>query len=121
MTRYFDPANLGLLSDDTHNIPKHAKRLTDEEYEQIKADLCAGKQLAADDDGNPVMNPPNVPNGAALLEMVRGQRQSAYMRESDALKLEAEHDALIAGTEPDYTGWLAKVAEIKARFPLPDQ
>ncbi|HFH4654098.1 TPA: hypothetical protein ACGJXN_006562, partial [Pseudomonas aeruginosa] len=25
------------------------------------------------------------------------------------------------GTEPDYSAWIAKVEEIKARYPLPDQ
>ncbi|MED5104230.1 hypothetical protein ACLBVT_04895, partial [Pseudomonas aeruginosa] len=24
------------------------------------------------------------------------------------------------GTEPDYSAWIAKVEEIKARYPLPD-
>ncbi|MFH7880347.1 hypothetical protein PN353_034125, partial [Pseudomonas aeruginosa] len=26
-----------------------------------------------------------------------------------------------AGVEPDYSAWIAKVEEIKARYPLPDQ
>ncbi|MEZ1750108.1 hypothetical protein QVM33_34895, partial [Pseudomonas aeruginosa] len=30
-----------------------------------------------------------------------------------------EFDAIKAGTEPDYSAWIAKVEEIKARFPLP--
>ncbi|HEJ1886681.1 TPA: hypothetical protein SLV55_002402, partial [Pseudomonas aeruginosa] len=39
--------------------------------------------------------------------------------ESDPLKTEAEFDAIKAGTEPDYSAWVAKVEEIKARYPLP--
>ncbi|MDG3618815.1 hypothetical protein L5B92_32070, partial [Pseudomonas aeruginosa] len=39
--------------------------------------------------------------------------------ESDPLKTEAEFDAIKAGTEPDYRAWVAKVEEIKARYPLP--
>ncbi|OTJ35640.1 hypothetical protein CAZ00_28120, partial [Pseudomonas aeruginosa] len=31
-----------------------------------------------------------------------------------------EFDAIKAGTEPDYSAWVAKVEEIKARYPLPD-
>ncbi|HCP6208106.1 hypothetical protein QCC20_15575 [Pseudomonas aeruginosa] len=46
-------------------------------------------------------------------------RADAYRLESDPLKTEAEFDAIKAGTEPDYSAWIAKVEEIKARFPLP--
>ncbi len=46
-------------------------------------------------------------------------RADAYRLESDPLKTEAEFDAIKAGTEPDYSAWVAKVEEIKARFPLP--
>ncbi|HEJ2952078.1 TPA: hypothetical protein ACGWS1_004489 [Pseudomonas aeruginosa] len=47
-------------------------------------------------------------------------RADAYRLESDPLKTEAEFDAIKAGTEPDYSAWIAKVEEIKARYPLPD-
>ncbi|HCF0203421.1 TPA: hypothetical protein NH783_005597 [Pseudomonas aeruginosa] len=46
-------------------------------------------------------------------------RANAYRLESDPLKTEAEFDAIKAGTEPDYSAWVAKVEEIKARYPLP--
>jgi hypothetical protein len=46
-------------------------------------------------------------------------RLEAYRIESDPLKLEAEHDALVSGVVPDYSAWLAKVEEIKLRLPLP--
>lgn len=45
-------------------------------------------------------------------------RSAAYRAESDHLKMEADYDAAIAGQDPDYTIWLAKVKEIKERFPL---
>ncbi|EOH4129881.1 TPA: hypothetical protein L4T60_004397 [Pseudomonas aeruginosa] len=47
-------------------------------------------------------------------------RADAYRLESDPLKTEAEFDAIKAGTEPDYSAWIAKVEEIKARYPLPE-
>ncbi|MDX3918005.1 hypothetical protein QYP08_28475, partial [Pseudomonas aeruginosa] len=47
-------------------------------------------------------------------------RANAYRLESDPLKTEAEFDAIKAGTEPDYSAWIAKVEEIKARYKLPD-
>lgn len=46
-------------------------------------------------------------------------RRSAYLAESDPLRLEADYDALSQGLTPDYTTWLASVAAIKARYPLP--
>jgi hypothetical protein len=53
------------------------------------------------------------------LESARASRRAAYSSESDPLRLEADYDALSQGLEPDYSAWLASVAAIKARFPLP--
>ncbi|MDD1857605.1 hypothetical protein [Pseudomonas aeruginosa] len=47
-------------------------------------------------------------------------RADAYRLESDPLKTEAEFDAIKASVEPDYSAWVAKVEEIKARYPLPE-
>ena len=55
----------------------------------------------------------------AARESVLSSRRAAYLSESDPLRLEADYDALSRGLEPDYTAWLASVAAIKARFPLP--
>lgn len=55
----------------------------------------------------------------AQLDSVLSLRRAAYLAESDPLRLEADYDALSRGLEPDYSAWLASVAAIKARFPLP--
>lgn len=55
----------------------------------------------------------------AAYEAAIAARQAAYVSEFDPLKLEAEYDAVRGGKEPDYSLWLAKVAEIKSRCPLP--
>ncbi len=55
----------------------------------------------------------------AEYDAAAAARANAYRLESDPLKTEAEFDAIKAGTEPDYSAWVAKVEEIKARFPLP--
>jgi hypothetical protein len=55
----------------------------------------------------------------ADLETARAQRRTAYQAESDPLRLEIAYDALSQGLEPDYTPWVASVAAIKARYPLP--
>lgn len=53
------------------------------------------------------------------LENVLYERKIRYKLESDPIKLEAEYDALIADTVPDYTQWIAAVALIKEELPLP--
>ncbi|MFU6095638.1 hypothetical protein ACM7PA_29150 [Pseudomonas aeruginosa] len=55
----------------------------------------------------------------AEYDSAAAARANAYRLESDPLKTEAEFDAIKAGTEPDYSAWVAKVEEIKVRFPLP--
>lgn len=55
----------------------------------------------------------------AQIEDVWSQRKSAYILESDGLKMEADYDAISSDSQPDYSAWLAKVSEIKLRFPLP--
>jgi hypothetical protein len=55
----------------------------------------------------------------AERESVMASRRAAYLAESDPLRLEADYDALSQGLEPDYSAWLASVAAIKARYPLP--
>lgn len=54
----------------------------------------------------------------AKNEEIKSSRKSAYIAESDHLKMEADYDAIIMGKEPDYSAWLSKVEEIKKRFPL---
>lgn len=73
--------------------------------------------MTADVNGRPtfVVRPAFV----ETFDSIQMKRKGAYIEESDSLKNEAEYDALVNNTEPDYTAWLAKVAEIKLRYPLP--
>lgn len=65
----------------------------------------------------PYVEPEPVP---LTVEQVQSLRRAAYVAESDPLKNEAEYDALINGTEPDYTAWMTAVEAIKVRYPLPE-
>ncbi|EOT7485414.1 TPA: hypothetical protein L3947_000706 [Pseudomonas aeruginosa] len=56
----------------------------------------------------------------AEYDAATAARANAYRLESDPLKTEAEFDAIKAGVEPDYSAWVAKVDEIRVRFPLPE-
>jgi hypothetical protein len=51
---------------------------------------------------------------------IKALRLIAYREQSDNLKLDAEFTAISTGKTADYTAWLAKVAEIKALYPLPE-
>ena len=57
---------------------------------------------------------------ALTAEQITRRRRAAYVAESDPLKTEAEYDAMVNEAEPDYTAWLAAVAAIKERYPLPE-
>lgn len=53
------------------------------------------------------------------LEIVMNQRKSAFLMEADPLYLDILYDAQKAGVAPDFSEWVAKKDEIKARFPKP--
>lgn len=121
---YFFPSTLGFVpaqwKDDgtfTDAWPSDAVLMTDAEASKYRgAEPPAGKQLGQKT-GRPawVDHVPNI----MTIEQIQKLRQDTYRAESDHLKTEAEYDAAIAGENPDYTAWLAKVAEIKERYPLP--
>ena len=67
--------------------------------------------------GDGWVTPPPAP---LTLEQVHGMRRRAYAVESDPIKNEADYDALVNDTAPDYTDWIAAVEAIKARYPLPE-
>lgn len=102
------------------NMPADAVEITTEQHAALLVGQSQGRLIDFGDDGYPFLadQPPPPP---LTLEQVHGQRQAAYAAESDPLKNEAEYDAIIAAAEPDYSAWLAKVAEIKARYPLPTE
>lgn len=54
---------------------------------------------------------------AREVEKVLGLRQAAYREESDPLYLEWQYDS----TPESEQAWRDKVAEIKARYPLPEE
>lgn len=55
----------------------------------------------------------------AEIAAVYAYRRAAYQAESDPIRLEIAYDALSQGLEPDFSPWVASVAAIKARYPLP--
>lgn len=123
MAKYYSFQTRGFYDDEDRlaydkygTWPEDARPISGDEYLLLLAAATDGKTIAtAEDGGFLILDPP--PPGA---EWVRMQRQAAYRSETDPLKFEAEYDAMIAGTTPDYSVWIAKVAEIKGRYPLPE-
>lgn len=70
-----------------------------------------------DEEVDAIINP--VKTAEQLLEECLLYRSAAYKNESDPLKIEAEYNAISSGKSPDYTLWIAKVEEIKQRYPKP--
>ncbi|GAB3469160.1 hypothetical protein GCM10027398_17720 [Azotobacter salinestris] len=101
-------------------MPADAVKITHEQRAELLAGHSARKLIKPGAGGRPTLQSPPEPTVEQKRHAVLAQRSRAYRLESDPLKLEAEYDALIAGTEPDYSAWLAKVAEIKERYPLPN-
>lgn len=73
----------------------------------------AGKKL-----GSYNLRPCWIDQGKKIEDPMK-MRRLAYRNESDPLKIEAEYDALISGSDPDYGPWKEAVKSIKDRFPLP--
>lgn len=100
------------------NVDNGGVEITKEEYNSLLAGNSEGKLISKGPDGRPALTDPVML--PMTLEQILDARQRAYVAESDPLKNEAEYDAMVAGIEPDYAAWMAKVLEIKTRYPLPE-
>ena len=54
-----------------------------------------------------------VENIESYNDSIRQQRASRYKTESDPIKIEAEYDAMVAKSDPDYKKWIEAVQKIK--------
>lgn len=63
-------------------------------------------------------NTPPEPQPPTLAD-IQAQRLAAYRAESDPLKIEADYDAFVNEQVANYSAWIAKVEEIKERYPIP--
>jgi len=109
----FSPSVPGFYSHEIHGaaMPADALEITDEHYHELLNGQTAGKQIKAGPDGLPILIDPPAPTAAAVAAVVDAQRAAAYRDEADPLFFKFQRgDA----AEKD---WLAKIAEIKARFP----
>lgn len=114
----FFPGALRAAYEAAGTWPEDARGATEEEWLLYGQAAPPEGLVRGTAEGAPAwVEPPAEP--PPTLEEQRARRAAAYRLESDPLKMEADYDALLAETAPDYTAWLAAVAAIKARFPLP--
>lgn len=103
------------------NLPADAIEISDQEYQSLQRGV-PGRQQIVVKDGRPELEdlPVYEPTHEELVTLAHQLRRAAYVAESDPIKNEADYDALVSGTAPDYTAWIAAVEAIKARYPLPE-
>lgn len=115
----FYPASDQVYYQSMGTWPEDAVQLTEEEIAAFWRQTPPTGKVLGSNGGRPAWV--NAPQPGVLSEVeARLLRQQAYRAEADPLKLEAEYDALVNGVEPDLGPWMAKVAEIKQRYPLPE-
>lgn len=121
---YFCEPTGGFIHEDIWGrrpLPEGCLEISAEEYQSLMA-YVPGSQTIKMVGGRPkIADLPKPEIGYEdLLAEAHAMRRAAYVAESDPLRNEADYDAVVNGTEPDYTAWLAAVAAIKARYPLPE-
>lgn len=111
----FYSASVGGFFDPAINpaIPEDAVELTRVEYEALIEGHSNGKLIVADSKGNPGLIDPPPPTTEELTEIARGKRAQAYKQEADPIFFKSQRG------EATQEEWLAKVEEIKARYPDP--
>lgn len=120
---FYNPESGGLIDSaawGTQALPEGVIEISAGEYKALFAGISLGKKVELQDGRPALINPPALTYDQQLAR-AHAQRRAAYVVESDPLKIEAEHDAIKAGVAPDHTVWLAAVAAIKERYPLPSE
>ena len=112
---YYSASTNGFYDKAIHgdSIPEDAVEITSEEHAALLEGNAAGKVIVADEDGKPVLQDPPAPTHEQLLATAEAQRATAYREEADPLFFKYQRG------EATKEEWLAKIAEIKARFPDP--
>ena len=109
MEIYFSAVTGGFYSKEIHGdaIPDGAVHISESEYFELLDQQSAGLTIVADKHGYPTLQTPSpVVVDPAVL------RAAAYRDESDPLFFKAQRGE---GTMDE---WLAKIAEIKERYPM---
>lgn len=101
----------GFYNVDTHTeMPNDCVEITDAEYQALMNGQSSGQIISADDNGFPILET-RIFSASEIDVAVASARSYAYQQESDPLFFKWQRE------ESTQAEWLAKVAEIKLRFP----
>lgn len=110
---FYSKSTGGFYSNEIHGdkIPEDAIEITHEYHAALLEGQSQGKIISADENGYPILiNPPPL-TAEQIQEAVTAARAAAYVKESDPLFLKYQRGEVLK------EDWLAKAAEIKARYP----
>lgn len=109
----FSATTCGFYSPEIHgeNMPADAIEISVETYEALLEGQAQGKRIAANGAGRPVLIDPPPITPEQVASIVKAQRAAAYQAEADPIFFKSQRG------EATNEEWLAKVAEIKARYP----
>lgn len=110
---FYSKSTSGFYSRDIHgdNIPADAVEITAEQHAALLEGQSQGKIISADENGHPILIDPPPLTAEQIQEAVTAARAAAYVKESDPLFFKYQRGEVLKEE------WLAKVAEIKARYP----
>lgn len=110
---YFSPSTGGFYTPEIHgeNMPRDVVEITAERHAELLEGQSLGKVIAAGAGGLPVLVEPPKLTAKEQAAAVDVQRAAAYRDEADPLFFRAQRG------DATQAEWLAKIEEIKARFP----
>lgn len=117
MSKYFSAAIGGFYDSGFHTpeqIPADAIEITDEQHISLLNGQSSGKIIKANSKGKPTLVDPPKPSLRDILASIDAQRQAAYQKEADPLFFMYQRG------EINKESWLAKIDQIKERFPKPE-
>lgn len=112
---YWSPNTKGFYLSEIHkeNIPEDKVEITQDYYNLLLAGQEQGKIIASDSVGYPILVDPPELNNEEKIKLARQQRLIAYREEADPLFFKIQRN------EATNEEWIAKIQEIKTRYPYP--
>lgn len=112
---FYSKSTNGFYATEIHgeNIPIDAVEISADEHAELLTGQSIGKLIAADESGRPILVDQPAQTYDELLAAAKAARAAAYREEADPLFFKLQREKT---TQEE---WLAKIAEIKTRYPDP--
>ena len=113
---YYSKSTNGFYSDEIHgaNLPNDCVEISQEVYLELINKQSSGLVIVSNDSGLPVAVEPSY-SDEQLAQAAETNRKAAYQAEADPLFFKWQAGE---GTQEE---WVAKRAEIRERFPYPEE